>query len=324
MSAQPDESAAQVATPAPDAEPRASLSPMHAPGGDLPGDDEPRLPFFAKDVTLDQLPGAGVPMDTPIVNSSGERTTLGAYFADGKPVILNLGYYACPSQCNLLIVGMAESIAKMSRDGDWLPGQGYRVLTLSIDPREDALAAAEKRDWALRRLAQEPGVTAEDVELAREGWVFATVETEAQARAIADAVGWKYVYRQDVDQFAHPTAIVVLNGQGAVYRYFMTHAIPPRDLRLSLVEASEGKAGNIVDLALGFCFTYSDADGTYVKNAKNLMMLGGAVTLLVLSCGLLLLFRLEKKRGRAGRSSVVDEPGSGRKPLPGVRVSPGA
>lgn len=281
------------------AEPRGERpSPMHSPGGEIPGENEARMPAFAKEVKLNQDPGAAPPMATPLVDSSGRRVTLGEYFADGKPVILNLGYYACPSQCNLLIAGLSESVAKMSRDGDWLPGTGYRILTISIDPREGADYAASKREQTLKRLSEEPGVTAEDTALAAAGgWAFATVEEEAHARAIADAVGWKYVYRADVDQYAHPTAIVILNGRGEVYRYFTTHAIPPRDLRLSLVEASQGKAGNVVDLALAFCFTYSDADGTYVKNAKNLMMAGGVVTLLVITAGLLVLFRLEKRRG---------------------------
>jgi len=46
---------------------------------------------------------------------------------------------------------------------------------------------------------------------------------------------------------------MVLTPQGRISRYFYGVDFPPKDLRMGLVEASEGKIGNAVDQILLYC-----------------------------------------------------------------------
>ena len=50
-----------------------------------------------------------------------------------------------------------------------------------------------------------------------------------------------------------------------------------KDLRLGLVESSEGKIGSATDKFLLMCYDYDPATGKYSKLAFNVVRLGGAV-----------------------------------------------
>ena len=59
-------------------------------------------------VGINQKMGAQIPLDLPFVDESGKDVTLRQYF--GKPVILALVYYQCPSLCNMVLNGVLRSI----------------------------------------------------------------------------------------------------------------------------------------------------------------------------------------------------------------------
>ncbi|MDD8043045.1 MAG: SCO family protein [Verrucomicrobiota bacterium] len=74
--------------------------------------------------------GDTIPLDLTFNNEAGEEVTLGALI--DKPVILNLIYLRCPNICSPLLQEVAAMVAKV----DLKPGQDYRVITVSFDPRE--------------------------------------------------------------------------------------------------------------------------------------------------------------------------------------------
>ena len=53
-------------------------------------------------------------------------------------------------------------------------------------------------------------------------------------------------------------------------------------MRLSLAEASDGKFASTIDLLILFCFLYDATVGRYAPVARNIMTLGGALTVLLL------------------------------------------
>jgi protein SCO1/2 len=79
----------------------------------------------------------------------------------------------------------------------------------------------------------------------------------------------------------------------------------PRDLRLALVEASEGRVGSLADRLLLTCFQYDPALGRYTPAVNAALRLLGLLTVAVLG-GFILSSVL--KEGKSGRGRVAGEP----------------
>jgi protein SCO1 len=86
---------------------------------------------------------------------------------------------------------------------------------------------------------------------------------------------------------------MILTPEGRVSRYFYGVQYPPRDVRLGLVEASDGKIGSPTDAALLLCYHYDPMTGKYGLVISNVIRIAGAVTLLILGTLLFILFRRE-------------------------------
>jgi len=226
--------------------------------------------------------GDTVSPDWRFINDQGERVTIGDYLHQGKPVLVTLNYYNCPMLCNLILNGLNESMKPMSM----VPGEEFDILTISFNPREEYTLAAAKKKTYLKELGK-PEADA--------GWAF-MVGTEDQSRGFADELGFEYYWDEDRQEYAHPSVVMVLTEEGVISRYLYGIAIPSRDIRLALVEASEGKIGTTVDKLILYCLHYDpDAKG-YVVVAGQVMKLGGLATLLLLGIFLGVLWSREKLR----------------------------
>lgn len=234
--------------------------------------------------------GETIPLDLDFVDEHGNAVKLADYFQPGKPVILNLGYYRCPMLCSLVQDSIVELIGEM----DWEPGEDYQIVTVTIDPRETPEEARAKKADTLMDLDPSVG----------EGWCFLTGDEE-EITTLAEAVGFKYNYIERTDQYSHAAAIMVLSPEGQISRYFVMLKYPPRTVRLSLVEASEGKVGSTLDRILLTCWQYDAAEGRYVPLAMGLMRLGAAFTVLALVGGVGLMFLFELIRKRSERATAA-------------------
>ena len=65
-------------------------------------------------VGINQKMGAQIPLDLPFADESGRDVTLRQYF--GKPMILALVYYQCPSLCNMVLNGILRSVKESGSD----------------------------------------------------------------------------------------------------------------------------------------------------------------------------------------------------------------
>ena len=93
--------------------------------------------------------------------------------------------------------------------------------------------------------------------------------------------------------------ITVLTPAGHVSRYLYGIEFAPRDMRLALVEATDGKIGTAVDQALLFCYHYDPATGKYGFVVMNLIRVGGVLTLAGMGAFILLNLRRERRQGKA-------------------------
>jgi protein SCO1/2 len=206
---------------------------------------------------------------------------LGAAMA-GRPTILVIVYYKCTMLCPLLLDGLLRGLKPVS----FTAGREFSVVVVTVNPRETPDMAAAKKTETLQRYSR-PG--------AAEGWRFLTGDARS-IRALTDAVGFRYTYDAENDEFAHPAGLVLLTPQGKVARYFYGIEFSPRDLRLGLVEAAGERIGTPVDQVLLLCYHYDPLTGKYGLVIMNVVRLAGAATVLGLGAFMLVALRRERTR----------------------------
>ncbi|HEY1801093.1 MAG TPA: SCO family protein [Terriglobales bacterium] len=239
----------------------------------------PRL----ENVGIEQHLDAQVPADLSFRDETGKTVKLGDYFGS-KPLILNLVYYNCTMLCGEALAGLSSAMRLVKFD----VGNQFDVITVSFDPRETPeMAAAKKKDYVKRYGRAN----------AAAGWHFLTGQA-ASVDALTKAVGFQYQYDARTNQYAHATAIMVLTPQGRISRYFYGVDFPPKDLRMGLVEASQGKIGNAVDAILLYCYHYDPETGKYGAMVANILRLAAAGTILLLGGLILILWRLDRSAVR--------------------------
>jgi protein SCO1 len=251
---------------------------------------DPNLPPILREVGFDQRLNEQVPLDLELRDETGRTVRLADYF-DGKPVVLVLAYYRCPMLCTQVLNGLTKALIDLPLSA----GREFNVLTVSFDAREKPELAAAKRRAYLDHYAR-PG--------AERGWHFLTGDEEPIKR-LTQAVGFRYTYDPRHDVFAHASGIMVLTPAGRVSRYFLDIKYSPRDLRLGLVEASEGRIGTPWDKALLFCFHYDPREGKYGPAVMNLVRAGGVLTVLGLALFAGLLWRRERVKARQNRAEAT-------------------
>lgn len=236
-------------------------------------------PEVLKNVGLDQKLNAQVPLNLTFRDEHGATVTLGQLLQD-KPAILTMVYYRCPMLCTEVLNGTLNSLKEVPLN----IGKDFNVITVSIDPSEKPPLADAKQVMYVG-LYGRPGAV--------NGWHFLTGD-EAQIQKLADAVGFRFVYDKESSQFAHASGIMILTPQGRLARYFYGIAYPPRDVRLALVEAGEGKIGSTADAILLFCFHYDPVSGKYAVTVLNLVRVAGAVSVIAIALMIFIFLRREK------------------------------
>ncbi|HEX6851915.1 MAG TPA: SCO family protein [Candidatus Polarisedimenticolaceae bacterium] len=227
------------------------------------------LPKELEGVGVDEKLDAQVPLDLEFTDDLGRKVTLRDFVRGDKPVVLTLNYYRCPMLCTLVLNGYIEGLKAL----DWYPGGEFTSVTVSIDPRElPTLARAKKQNYL-----EEYGKP-----LADRGWPFLVGSAESVKR-LTDAVGFRYTYDAQADQYAHAAVILVLTPEGRVSKYLYGVKFEPATLRLALVEASEGRIGSALDQLILYCYHYDPSTGTYAPAALKIMRFGAILTTLVLA-----------------------------------------
>jgi protein SCO1/2 len=242
-------------------------------------------PPYLENVGIEQHLDGQVPADLAFVDDAGRAVKLGDYFGK-KPLILNLVYYNCTMLCGEALAGLSASMKMIKFD----VGNQFDVVTVSFNPRETPEVAAAKKVEYLKRYGR-PNAAA--------GWHFLTGSAES-INALTRAVGFQYQYDATKDQYAHATAIMVLTPEGRISRYFYGVDFPPKDLRMGLVEASQGKIGNAVDQVLLYCYHYDPAAGKYGAVVSNMLKLGAGLTIILIGGLLFILIRLDRAAPHQG------------------------
>ncbi len=113
---------------------------------------------------------------------------------------------------------------------------------------------------------------------------------------LTGALGYRYVYDREHDQYVHPGAAFVLRGDGRVARVLSGLGISGTDMRLALVEAGNGHIGTIADEVRLLCSGFDPAHGMYNLVISRILAAAALVTVLLLGGGIGLLFLWERRR----------------------------
>lgn len=237
-------------------------------------------------VRIDEKTGSTIPLDLTFRNEQGEAVSLGQYFDGERPVMLTLNYYDCPMLCPMML----DQYTRTLKGIDWVPGNEFEAVTVSFDVDETPQMARRQKKSYIEAL-NKPG--------AEKGWHFLTGD-QAAVDALTDAVGYHYKKVEGKDEYAHPTAVIFLSGEGKVTRYIYGMEIPPPDTRQALVEASNGTVGTVMDKIKLYCYQFDPNANSYTADAFAIMRIGG-VFMTVLMGGVLFFF------WRRERSSLEQE-----------------
>jgi protein SCO1/2 len=253
-----------------------------------PAPAPPGSPAWAEGADVTEHLGARVPLDLPFVDSHGERRELGSLFDGVHPVLLVLAYYECPQLCSLVLDGTVAALTRLDGWG-WKIGSQFRVATISFDAREQIDQAARKQASVVHKLGRREGAD----------WPFFVGKADAIEK-LTDALGFRFLRDPRTGSLAHAAVVFVLTPNGTISRYLYGTEIPPRDLKLALLEASDGKTGSVGDKILLRCFRYDPSTRRYGLFIARFMQVGGALIFVVVLTGVLALWRLDRRRTRGG------------------------
>lgn len=237
------------------------------------------LTAHAADASLPRLTprtGAALPLQEGFIDDDGKAVRLGQLF-NGPPVLLVPGYYHCTNLCSTLFQGVLEALAASN-----LPPDSYRLIGISIDPDEDAHAAAEKKAAWLPVLGK-----ASDMHLL-------SGRPKAITRLL-DAAGWQVRYDRELKQYLHPAGFVVVTPDGRLSRYFTGLRFDAAELRHALHDAAGGRTSSLVDQVLLLCGHEGWLQGRHTAEVMRAVRLTCLALLLLGALWLGWLWRLRQR-----------------------------
>jgi len=131
-------------------------------------------------------------------------------------------------------------------------------------------------------------------------WHFLTGDAASIKRA-TNAAGFSYQWDSVTGQFVHVSGVLVTTPDGILSRYFYGIEYSPKELRLALVESGQGRIGSLIDEILHRCYVYDPETGRYGAAVKNLLRVGGVLTLAAMATFFVMMRRRELRSPLEGR-----------------------
>lgn len=227
------------------------------------------------EASIDEHPGAPVPLDAPFRDSGGNRTSL-RQIAGGKPILLIPVLHNCPNICGVTLAGVADAIAAQPLRA----GRDFTLVAFGIDPGEGPEDAAD--DLARLRGHVGQGVPAR-----------ALTGSPAAIHAVTDAIGYRYAWDERIGQYAHVAATAVLTPQGRLSGWLYGLTPQPADLTAAIHDARREKQAHWGERLLLLCFHYDPVTGRYTASIEKILKVAAILTVLGL---IVLIWQLRRDR----------------------------
>jgi protein SCO1 len=252
-----------------------------------PGMTSDVVPKALKNIGIFENLGKNIDQGLEFTDQTGQKVKLEKFFQSKKPVMLSLIYFGCPNLCSYYLNGLVDGL----KDLKWTAGEEFEFVVISIDSKEDSKLANAKMKTYMEEYARGEKLN----------WHFLT-GTEEQIKKIANQVGFRFRWDEETKQWAHSTAAIMVTPDGTISRYLHGIMFNQQTLRLGLLEASQGRIGNLMDKVLLFCFQYDPGARKYSLYAMNVMRAGAGVTLVVLAFMFLPFWRRQRRKIHPGDS----------------------
>jgi protein SCO1/2 len=229
-------------------------------------------------IGIDEKLGQVIPLDLTFHDENGNLVSLKQLIH--TPTILAPVYFRCPNVCSLLLQNLADALNRLPAE----PDKEYRVLSVSFDETEKPTLALEKKKIYLQMI-EKP--------FPQDAWRFLTGDKENIGK-LMNSVGFHF--KRVGGDFQHPVSLIIVTQDGKITRYMYGSDLLPFDIKIALLEASQGRIGPTISKVVRFCFTY-DPKGK--KLVFNTLKVTGIVTLFfALSFIVFLLFKGRKQHSK--------------------------
>ncbi len=237
---------------------------------------EAKMEPGAENATPKELDGVGITehlgqkidLGLKFNDEAGKQVALGEFFHSGKPVVLDLAYYACPGLCNFHLNGFSDGL----KASGLVAGKDYEWVVVSFDTNEKPELAQTKKKNMVAAFGQ--------VEAAN-GWHFLTGEKQ-NIDALAKQVGFSYHWVPEEKQYAHASAAYIVTPDAVISRYLKGVVFDPQTVKLSLMDARSGGVSSVVDSLILYCFHYDAKASKYSLAIMNIARIAGALMVLIL------------------------------------------
>ena len=237
-------------------------------------------PKDLQDINITEHLGDSIDLNLSFTDENNQSLTLQKYFGS-DPVLMSIVYYNCPSLCNFHLNGLFEALEKLS--ADWTTA--YQFVIVSMDSTETASLATEKKDNYLKSFKRLKGKN-----------IHFLTGTKSNIQKLSSQLGFAFRWDEETQQFAHSPVAYILSPKAVISRYLYGVEFKTKTLKLSLLEAGEGKIGNVIDRILLFCYRFNFKENKYRLYAFNIMKIGGVFFILVLLLLMLPLWIKERKQ----------------------------
>jgi protein SCO1/2 len=180
--------------------------------------------------------------------------------------------------------------ARAVRDAGLRPGRDVRLVTVSIDPRDDPASAAERR----RDVVAVFGGA-----LPARAWPYLGGDA-AGVRRLADAVGFRFAFDRTTDQYAHPAVLIALTPDGRVSSYLYGVAFDAGALRGAVARAGAGGIAAVEEPLLLRCYRYVPALRRFAGPLTAYLRVAGALSVVSVLAAAALAIRGRRRAGAAG------------------------
>lgn len=221
-------------------------------------------PAFAEDEGpgINERLGQTIDPNIILFDENGDSVMFGDLV--DKPLILAFVYYNCPGICTPLLNGLLKVVDQVDR----VPGEDYKIITVSINEDDTPKVAQQKKSNHLAQLQQD---------FPPDQWHWLTGDSAGISK-ITQSAG--FGFQRTGDDFAHGAALITVSGELKIARYLYGISFNPFDLKLALIEASENRFGPSIAKVIKFCFSYDPEGRSYVFNVTRISGIGILLTLI--------------------------------------------
>ena len=248
-------------------------------------------PDRTEGVSIDEKLGDDFPLDVAFMDDRGASVTIGSLLKEGLPIVFTLNYSDCPGLCVAQLNGLSKGINEV---GSLALGQDFKMVSLSIDPREAKERAASTKKRYTEGLANHHKPN---------GWSF-LVGNEANIQKVSKAVGFNYTYDAKNNRYNHAAAAIMISPTGRITRYLYEVGFTPETLKMALVEAGEGKIGSVLDAFVLRCYHYDANENRYSANAQSILAVTAGLFLTIGLAASLPFWISWRRRGRVNGSQA--------------------